>query len=242
MSNLKKIISSIQKRYFYYFRNGFSVEKKYGCKWLIDWSNNIDKKLTANLFEDQEISFLLKKIQSKEPHSFIDIGAHAGLYSIIIKKFFPNIEIISFEPDTQNRYQFFGNLFLNQLHNRIKVYDVGLSNKNGVVPFGMRSEAFGKRGGKSINNSAEEKVRVDKLDNLLNYKNTYCLIKIDVEGHECEVIEGAKTFLKNNSCLIQVELWSENSFNNFKNIIKDFGYHNFQKIQCTENYYFKNFN
>lgn len=241
MSFLRKISSSIQKRYFYYFRNGYSVEKKYNCKWLIDWSNNIDKKLTANLFEDKEINFLLKILKFRKTHTFIDIGAHAGLYSIIIKTWFPSIKIISFEPDKQNRFQFFGNIFLNNLHNKIQVYDIGLSNKKGLVPFGIRTEAFGKRGGKAINNNSTDKVQIDKLDNLLNYKKTDCLIKIDVEGHECEVIEGAKLFLKNNFCLIQVELWNEKSFNNFNNIIKNFGYQSFQKIKGTENYYFKNF-
>ena len=110
MQSLNKIISSIKKRYFTIFRNGYSVEIKYGCKWLIDWSNNIDKKLTSKNFEDKEISFLLNKVLSLKPDYFLDIGAHAGLYSIIIKSFYPKINVISFEPDKQNRYQFYGNL------------------------------------------------------------------------------------------------------------------------------------
>ena len=70
MKSLSKIFSSIKKRYFNIFRNGYSVEIKYGCKWLIDWSNNIDKKLTSRNFEDKEINFLLNKVLSLKPNYF----------------------------------------------------------------------------------------------------------------------------------------------------------------------------
>ena len=57
MINLKNLFGSIKKRYHILLRNGFSVEEVYSCKWLIDWSNNIDKKLTSKSFEDSEINF-----------------------------------------------------------------------------------------------------------------------------------------------------------------------------------------
>ena len=241
MQSISKIFSSIKKRYFIYFRNGYSVEKKYGCKWLIDWSNNIDKKLTAKAFEDKEINFLLKKIQSLKPKYFLDIGAHAGLYSIMIKKFYPNIEVIAFEPDNQNRYQFYGNLFLNQLHDKVKIYNKGLSSSKNEVAFGMRDEAPGKRGGKAISNSGLHKIKVEKLDNIINLKKEYCIIKIDVEGHESEVAKGGQKFLKNNLCFIQVELWNNDSVKEFSKIMKNLGYLNYFQLAKTENYYFSNF-
>ena len=87
MQSLNKIFSSIKKGILISFVMVIASEIKYGCKWLIDWSNNIDKKLTSKNFEDKEINFLLNKVLSLKPDYFLDIGAHAGLYSIIIKSF-----------------------------------------------------------------------------------------------------------------------------------------------------------
>ena len=91
MRIIKKILNSSYKRVNTFFGSGFSVERSYGLKWLIDWSNNIDKKLTSKSFEDNEINFLIQKAKSIKPNYFLDIGAHAGLYSIIIKNISLNI-------------------------------------------------------------------------------------------------------------------------------------------------------
>ncbi len=239
MRTVKKILNSAYKRKNTFFGSGFSVEKSYGCKWLIDWSNSVDKKMTFKLFEDEQISFFIKSFEKYKPEYFLDVGAHGGLYSIILKKSFPELNVLSFEPDPQNRYQFYGNLFLNSLEKKIKVFDFGLSRKESEVFFGIQKE--GNRGGKTIQQSGKEKIIVKPLDKIINFKNKKCFIKIDVEGHECQVIEGAKEFLKKNSCLIQVELWNKDSFNRFNEIIKKYGYNNFIKHQNIEDYYFRNF-
>ena len=113
MRIIKKILNIAKKRKNTFFGNGFSVENSYGCKWLIDWSNSVDKKMTFRLFENNQINFFLKNVAKFKPDFFLDIGAHGGLYSIILKKNYPYLEIFSFEPDKQNRYQLYSNLFLN---------------------------------------------------------------------------------------------------------------------------------
>ena len=242
MKNFKNLFASIKKRYLILLRNGFSVETVYGCKWLIDWSNNIDKKLSSKSFEDSEIRFLIQQVKSINPNYFLDIGAHAGLYSIIIKNNFPDITIFSFEPDRQNRYQFLGNLFLNKLENKIEIFDIGLSNQDKEVFFGFRKDAQGKRGGKAIQSNGNDKIKVNKLDNILSLENNCCFIKIDVEGHEKEVALGAKKFLSCNKCLVQVELWDEKSFKSFEKIMVDLNYNLLIKNNNSQNCYFTNIN
>ena len=63
MKILKKILNSAYKRKNTLLGNGFSVENSYGCKWLIDWSNSVDKKMTFKLFEDEQISFFIESIK-----------------------------------------------------------------------------------------------------------------------------------------------------------------------------------
>ena len=236
MRVIKKILNSAYKRKNTFFGNGFSVENSYGCKWLIDWSNSVDKKMAFKLFENEQISFFINNFTKYKPEFFLDIGAHGGLYSIILQKHFPKLNVLAFEPDQQNRYQLYGNIFLNNFEKKISVYDFGLSSDKKEVSFGIRKE--GNRGGKTIKESGELKINVRPLDDIFLEKSKKCFIKIDVEGHEMEVIKGSNNFLKNNFCLIQVEILDKFKFNDFNLKMNKLGY---KLVNQIEDYYYSNF-
>lgn len=235
MKVINKILCSLSKRKNTFFGTGFSVQKSYTCNWLIDWSNSVDKKMSFKLFEHDQILYFKNSYKKYNPEFFLDIGAHGGLYSIILKKYFPNLKVFSFEPDKQNRYQLYGNLFLNKLEKEINVFDFGLSNSSKEVSFGIRKK--GNRGGKTIQKSGKEKIFVKPLDQVLLEKNKICFIKIDVEGHEKEVIEGSKNFLKKNQCLIQVEVLNKETFKSFNTFMNGLGYNLIHEI---EDHYYTN--
>ena len=237
MRIIKKILNSSYKRVNTFFGSGFSVERSYGLKWLIDWSNRVDKKMTFKLFEDEQISFFINNFKKYKPEYFLDIGAHGGLYSIILKNKFPKLNVWAFEPDRQNRYQLYGNLFLNNFEREIEVYNFGLSSNNKEVAFGIVKD--GNRGGKTIMESGELKINVKPLDEVFLEKSKICFVKIDVEGHELEVIKGSIKFLKNNFCLIQVEISHEDSLREFDIVMNKLGYSLVKKI---DDYYYSNIN
>ena len=237
MRIIKKILNSSYKRVNTFFGSGFSVERSYGLKWLIDWSNRVDKKMTFKLFEDDQISYFINNYKKYKPEYFLDIGAHGGLYSIILKNKFPKLNVWAFEPDRQNRYQLYGNLFLNNFEREIEVYNFGLSSNNKEVAFGIVKD--GNRGGKTIIESGELKINVKPLDEVFLEKRKNCFVKIDVEGHETDVIKGSKKFLKNNFCLIQVEISHEDSLREFDIVMNRLGYSLVKKI---DDYYYTNIN
>ncbi len=237
MRIVKKFLNSVYKRKNIFFGSGFSVEKSYGCKWLIDWSNSVDKKMSFRLFEDTQISFFIINFNKYKPEYFFDIGAHGGLYSIILKKNFPELKVLAFEPDQQNRYQLYGNLFLNNFENKVKVFDFGLSNVSKKVTFGVPKD--GNRGSKNIQKNGGELICVQPLDKVFLKKNKICFLKIDVEGHEKNVVEGSINLLKNNYCFIQVEIFNESSFKEFDSFMKKIGYFLVSKIN---DYYYSNLN
>ena len=237
MRIIKKILNSSYKRVNTFFGSGFSVERSYGLKWLIDWSNRVDKKMTFKLFEDDQISYFINNYKKYKPEYFLDIGAHGGLYSIILKNKFPKLNVWAFEPDKQNRYQLYGNLFLNNFESEIEVYNFGLSSNNKEVAFGIVKD--GNRGGKTIMETGELKINVKPLDEVFLEKNKICFVKIDVEGHELDVIKGSKRFLKNNFCLIQVEISHEDSLREFDIVMNRLGYSLVKKI---DDYYYSNIN
>ena len=237
MRVIKKILNSSYKRVNTFFGSGFSVERSYGLKWLIDWSNRVDKKMTFKLFEDDQISYFINNYKKYKPEYFLDIGAHGGLYSIILKNKFPKLNVWAFEPDRQNRYQLYGNLFLNNFEREIEVYNFGLSSNNKEVAFGIVKD--GNRGGKKIVESGELKINVKPLDEVFLEKSKICFVKIDVEGHELDIIKGSKKFLKNNFCLIQVEISHEDSLREFDIVMNRLGYSLVKKI---DDYYYSNIN
>ena len=236
MKFFKRLSSSFSKRKNIFLGNGYSVEKSYGCIWLIDWSNTVDKKVPYKLFENEQINYFINKIKIHKPEYFLDIGAHGGLYSIILQKNFSGLKVLAFEPDLQNRYQLYSNLFLNKFEKRVKVYDFGLSSVNKKVSFGFLKKS--NRGGKRIMENGDFEIIVKPLDKIFNKKNKKCFLKIDVEGHEKDVIIGSQNILKDNSCLLQVEISKKESFREFNNFMKSLGYSLVNKIQ---DYYYSNF-
>ena len=86
--------------------------------------------------------------------------------------------------------------------------------------------------------NGDYEIIVKPLDEIFNKKRKICFIKIDVEGHEKNVIIGSQNFLKNNSCLLQVEVSKNDGVEEFDNLMKSLGYTLVNKIQ---DYYYSNF-
>ena len=124
----------------------------------------------------------------------IDIGANVGVWSYWLSKYAKQVE--SFEPNPK----IFSALKNIKIKN-INSYNIALSNKNGsvdlLIPKG--SKGFSNQGASlsSIKVQGEHKsitIEAKRLDeyNFLDVD----FIKIDVEGHEHEVIEGARETIK----------------------------------------------
>jgi len=201
---LRKTAASILKRYYVLTNNGYSVGTAYGARFLFDWRHPIDKKVAVELYEYDQISYLLKMLDRIQPDLFLDIGAHAALYSIVMKKHRPELEVHTFEPDRNNLCQLYGNLFINQLGTSITVHEHGVSDTSGMASFDD-SETTSSRGTRRISDFGTSAIAVKRLDDVFSDSGRQVAIKIDVEGHEIRVVEGARNFLANNRCLLQIE-------------------------------------
>jgi len=143
---------------------------------------------------------------------FLDIGANIGVFSIYaaIKH---KMTVYSFEPDASNYYVLNKNIEINKLDYFISAYCIALSNKNSFEYLYMENT----RAGGAIKEYRDSKVSTIKCGNLLkqcNYRqgafgftidyifSNFNLaipnyIKIDVDGIENKIIEGALNTLKN---------------------------------------------
>jgi len=100
---------------------------------FINIKDPIDKIIFyRNEYEEKQIKFLSDWIKKNKPNIFIDIGANFGVYSLRISKLFKMLKVITFEPVLTTFNKLKMNIKINNLGKRIKTYNVGLSNVNGL--------------------------------------------------------------------------------------------------------------
>jgi len=136
---------------------------------------------------------------------FVDVGANVGVYSLLASVV-PDVEVWAFEPSLETWRSARANVTLNDLDNSIHVVraavgadegtvmlTVGLGSVNHVVP--------------SSDKAAGESVPMVALDSHLLAKDRTKIrvLKIDVEGDELAVLDGARGLIRDSRPLIIVE-------------------------------------
>ena len=141
------------------------------------------------IFEQDMIRGMLEPYVKRSKYIF-DIGAHCGHHTMAYSTFNPEAEIHSFEPQSL----MFKMLNINVMNNsercmNVRTYNLALSNKhtNGEMEKGSN-------GGGGYIGKGGEPIKMITLDSL-NVKGCDYM-KIDVEGHEPLVLEGAIETIK----------------------------------------------
>ena len=184
--------------------------------------------------------YWLKEIQNDIFNGVaIDVGANIGNHSVFFSKFFK--KVYSFEPNPKT----FKLLEINsKLSNNIYVKKIGLSNKE-VISNLLENKS--NIGGSKLTNEKSEKtitIKLTTLDQEINsIKEKINLLKIDVEGHEFEVIQGSKDTIKKFRPIIVFEQQLNDFPDNFRKIQKflvDLNYNQFGVIKRKSNLPFLN--
>ncbi len=135
---------------------------------------------------------------------FLDIGANIGTYSILLAQ--KGLKGFAFEPVKSNFNATNTNLELNGLVDKVKVYPVALGDHKHEVQFvydpvntGASHLAANSSFLEEVVGGKDLTVEVVALDSLIPEmeikKEDKILIKMDVEGMESEVLNGAKKFM-----------------------------------------------
>lgn len=235
---MRKLIASILKRYYLIFRGGYSTGKSYGLYFLFDWAHSIDKKVALHLYEDRQLRFASALAQKLAPESFFDIGAHAGLYSLLVHNSSPATKVSAFEPDRENLSQLYANLYLNKYYDSVAVYNHAISNTSGTA-FLDRSNKTS-RGTRALTDQGNYQVDVRRFDEMFAGNGSTSFFKIDVEGHECGVVEGASEYLRSNPCVLLIES-APPILNKLQAMLTDLGYHKSDVPEGVNDHVFVNF-
>ena len=154
----------------------------------------------------------------KPEHVLWDIGAHHGHYSIFAASIAKGSnQVFAFEPDSVARAVQMKNIKLNQLENKITVYDMAVSDHDGTLHFhslgGNANSHIIKDDNFSDSNTIEVKTKA--INTLAAELPTPTYVKIDTEGAEIDILKAADVLLKNRNITFICELhpFAWDSFN-----------------------------
>ena len=207
--------SSLNQPRFYDLGFSYPVALRSITHASIWWNKKKLEPRLTNLFE----KIIRQLNQKKEDSYFYDVGANIGLYSWLCRKLSSNRKILAFEPDPKN----FELLQMTKENSKIKninLFNIALSNRMETVSFqqdtltsatGMISDGqtpwIEKYLGQETNSI---QVNTDYLDNKTFKRQDASLIKIDVEGHELEILRGGEKKLSQCKPLLLIESFPPN--------------------------------
>ncbi len=179
---------------------------------------NHDHKTNGELFFLKAIQKFYSKNSVPTELVLFDVGANIGNYAVELNNMFPDKRIIySFEPfkEVYNKLQTLTNTIAN-----FKPIQEGFSNKKEVLSFYTNSE-YSEIGGVydkdfsqfGFSTEKVEELNFDTIDNFCknNGVNKINMLKVDVEGHDFFVLEGAKEMIEQQQIdFIQFEFGTAN--------------------------------
>lgn len=191
---------------------------------LIRANEDVGKRILVNQFEIEELNYI--KSQLSNDGVFIDIGANIGIFSLVMAAKSSGIQVHAFDPIKLNTNLLSTSIEMNGLTNII-VNQTCIGDYDGTVEFSLSSDSAYS----SILDSGRKlevkklQVPIVRLDSYVsNMKITRIdFIKIDVEGAEKLVIEGASNVLCTPSLrpkLMMIELCDIN-LKAFKTSVKE---------------------
>lgn len=206
--NLQQLIYKIQRRLKLYVWHLLCVIKGTsihsfrltdGSQFDYPFKSEVGRCLFIGAFETAETEFIRQKI--KVGDIFLDIGANAGFYTVIVSKIVGSSgHVYAFEPGERELNLLRRNIANNNLSN-VTIVERAVSNEKSTVRFAISHD--GAMNSLSETNHPSQVVQEWKMveattiDDFIKDFNVTDIdfIKIDVEGAEHLVFEGAKQFL-----------------------------------------------
>lgn len=159
------------------------------------WAGNATGAIYTRIYEPEYVIFL-RKHNSSRNSILIDVGAHTGLFALLLAD---QVESgYCFEPAIDNFHILQKNLAINLLH--MTALPIAVSSSPGRLVFTRTGSYSGTNhlGGaySEDENSVSEEVDVTTIDlECIASSLPIGILKIDTEGHELEVLRGAQELI-----------------------------------------------
>jgi FkbM family methyltransferase len=219
-----------------------AVKSKYGF-WYCgnvfnqqDIAYGIANNGTVEDFDTDTVLTILKEIKEGGNFVFYDIGANTGWYTMVALSSSQKSIVYSFEPVKEHVDCLTETIHLNQEQSRSSIYPIALSDKNGTSKILLAGTGSSLESDFLEVNNGTQEVSLHTLDSYSknnNLKNPD-FIKIDVEGHEYKVLQGAKNLLSESKPVLFVEVaytlkkaqrhFTHKNYDDIFTLMKDMGY------------------
>jgi FkbM family methyltransferase len=158
---------------------------------------------------------------------FVDVGANIGVYSILAGE--RGCQVFAFEPDDSNFLELQHNVGINHMMGSIKCFQEVLADTVRPVRFFVAQDSLSRIVSESNTDDEYQTMMASTLDSRID--SHIRGMKIDVEGAEMLVLQGATDILSKQAVdIIQLE-WNITSSNNFdtdrvevSKFLESFGY------------------
>lgn len=169
------------------------------------------RRLKAGGEREPELLHILRR-EIEEGMVCMDLGANIGYVTLLMaERVGPRGRVYAIEPDPANVEVLKMNVVLNGYTGRVDVFQMAISNRNKKMNFyvgrssnlgGMAETGNTRKGAKPV------KVKAVTLTEFCRKRDVPQLIKMDIEGHEVEVLEGMYDLVKGRKfpCKIVMEL------------------------------------
>jgi FkbM family methyltransferase len=211
----------------------------------------VDKNISFNMVTNQT-SYLTRELFWKKPLNFeysslfvelikrvsvfIDVGANIGYYSILGCKANDRLKVYAFEPSTGANNYMCENLKLNKLRDRVVVEHKALSDVNGEIDFyelkNLKFPDIYKLSGEHNIGTTKERLSVKStvasvtLDTYVNSNNVQGvdLMKLDTEGAEAIILQGASKTIQRDKPIIICETLFNKIEGELERLMRSFDY------------------
>lgn len=135
--------------------------------------------------------------------TFIDIGANIGLHTLAAARAMRGVgKVVAFEPFGPTRSLLEESIFINGFSGLVEIHEAAVSSRSGVGQLHLGKSSghhslYPLAAGVSAGHKVVDVVLL-RLADVVPLSERIDLIKIDVEGAELEVLEGATPFIENN--------------------------------------------
>jgi FkbM family methyltransferase len=164
-------------------------------------------------------------------HQILDIGANDGTSIRMIRRYFPKTPLVAFDPVCTPTFDIsdieFYNVALTDFNGTAEVHvprfmDKRLTQYSSLSSAQLKSQIVHDFGVNDSKVYIESKsVKVMTLDSL-NLRPFF--VKIDVEGSELSVLQGARKTLSEFTPVILIEIQNQETFNDIANFLSGFSY------------------
>jgi FkbM family methyltransferase len=161
------------------------------------YNTNIDHWISRCIivgigWEEEQMDLIINDFSDKKSN-MLDIGGDIGTWSVGLSKYFN--KVITFEPNIDHYNTILKNLELNKIDN-VETYNKACSSTMGKCNMTTIHQ-------NTVDINQDGGVDMVKLDDFIN--DDISFIKIDVEGHEFEVLKGCEKIILKNKPIIYLE-------------------------------------